>query len=64
MTVALRTPWDLLAYPSARTHVCSYGILPPSMEALAAALVGEAPFVGRLPVEIAGLHPRGHGLSA
>ena len=38
VTVALRTPWDLLAYPSARTHVCSYGILPPSMEALAAAL--------------------------
>ena len=64
VTVALRTPWDLLAYPSARTHVCTYGILPPSMEALAAALLGEAPFAGRLPVEIAGLHPRGHGLPA
>ncbi len=64
VTIALRTPWDLLAYPSARTHVCSYGILPPSMEALAAALLGEAPFVGRLPIEIAGLHPRGHGLLA
>jgi len=64
VTIALRTPWDLLAYPSARTHVCSFGILPPSMEALAAALLGEAPFVGRLPVEIAGLHPRGHGLAA
>ncbi len=64
VTVALRTPWDLLAYPSARTHVCSYGILPPSMEALAAALLGEAPFVGRLPVEIASLYPRGHGLAA
>jgi beta-N-acetylhexosaminidase len=64
VTLALRTPWDLLAYPSARTHVCSYGILPPSMEALAAALLGEAQFVGRLPVDIAGLHPRGHGLMA
>ena len=64
VTVALRTPWDLLAYPSARTHVCSYGILPPSMEALAAALLGEAPFAGRLPVDIAGLYPRGHGLMA
>jgi beta-N-acetylhexosaminidase len=64
VTVALRTPWDLLAYPSARTHVCSYGILPPSMEALAAALLGETPFCGRLPVAIAGLHPRGHGLVA
>jgi len=64
VTLALRTPWDLLAYPSARTHVCSYGILPPSMEALAAALLGETPFVGRLPVDIAGLYPRGHGLMA
>jgi beta-N-acetylhexosaminidase len=64
VSVALRTPWDLLAYPSTRTHVCSYGILPPSMEALAVALLGEAPFVGRLPVGIAGLHPRGHGLNA
>jgi beta-N-acetylhexosaminidase len=64
VTVALRTPWDLLAYPSARTHVCSYGILPPSMEALAATLLGEAEFAGRLPVEIAGLYPRGHGLTA
>jgi beta-N-acetylhexosaminidase len=64
ITVALRTPWDLPAYPSSRTHVCSYGVLPPSMEALAGALLGEAPFVGRLPVEIDGLHPRGHGLAA
>ena len=62
--VALRTPWDLLAYPSARTHICSFGILPPSMDALAAALLGEAPFVGRLPVDISGLYPRGHGLMA
>jgi beta-N-acetylhexosaminidase len=64
VTVALRPPWDLLAYPSARTHVASYGILPPSMEALAAALLGEAPFAGRLPVAIPGLHPRGHGLTS
>jgi len=64
VTIALRTPWDLIAYPSARTHVCTYGILPPSMEALAAALLGEAPFAGRLPVGIAGLYPRGHGLMA
>jgi len=64
VTVALRTPWDLLAYPSARTHICTYGILAPSTEALAAALLGEAVFAGRLPVEIAGLYPRGHGLTA
>jgi beta-N-acetylhexosaminidase len=64
VTLALRTPWDLLAYPSARTHLCSYGILAPSTEAVAAALLGEVPFAGRLPVAIAGLYPRGHGLTA
>jgi beta-N-acetylhexosaminidase len=63
ITVALRTPWDLVAYPDARTHVCSYGVLPPSMEAAAAGLFGEWPFEGRLPVTLGELHPRGHGLT-
>ncbi len=35
VTVALRTPWDLLAYPAAATHLCTYSILPHSLEALA-----------------------------
>jgi beta-N-acetylhexosaminidase len=53
VTVALRTPWDLLAYPSVTTHVCSYSILPDSMAALAAALFrGPAAFPGRLPVAV------------
>ncbi|MEO6349058.1 MAG: glycoside hydrolase family 3 N-terminal domain-containing protein [Candidatus Limnocylindrales bacterium] len=64
VTVALRTPWDIASYPQAQTHVCSYGILGPTMNALAAALFGDIPFRGRLPVEIRGLHPRGHGLTA
>jgi beta-N-acetylhexosaminidase len=67
VTVALRTPWDLAAYPSVKTHACTYSILPESMEALAAALFGrarEAAFPGRLPVSIAGIAPRGHGLAA
>jgi len=62
VTISVRTPWDLAAYPQSVTHVCSFGILPPTMEALAAALFGERDFEGRLPVGIAGLHPRGHGL--
>jgi beta-N-acetylhexosaminidase len=53
VTCALRTPWDLDAYPTARTHVVTYGILPPSLEALAAALTGAIPFAGRLPVATA-----------
>ena len=50
VTVALRTPWDLPAYPRSRTHVAAYGILAPTMAALAAALTGAIPFHGRLPV--------------
>jgi beta-N-acetylhexosaminidase len=64
VTIALRTPWDLTVYPEARTHVCSYGILPPTMEALAAALFGEIPFRGHLPVVLADLYPRGHPVDA
>jgi beta-N-acetylhexosaminidase len=63
VTVALRTPWDLPTYASAGTHICSYGILPPTMEALAAALFGERQFEGRLPAPIGDLYPRGHGLT-
>ena len=61
---ALRTPWDLVTQPDAATYVCSYGIQPPTIEALAGALFGEHRFTGRLPVTIAGLHERGHGLEA
>lgn len=53
VTVALRTPWDLAAYPGAGTHVATYSILPESMNALAAALFGRAAFHGRLPVRLA-----------
>jgi beta-N-acetylhexosaminidase len=62
--IAARTPWDIMAVPEARTYVCSYGALPPTTEALAAALFGEIPFGGHLPVEIRGMYPRGHGLAA
>lgn len=63
VAVALRTPYDLAAYPRVGTYLCSYGILPPTMDALAAALfTGEAP--GRLPVSIPGLYPVGYWMSS
>jgi beta-N-acetylhexosaminidase len=74
VTVALRTPWDLAAYPRATIHVCTYSILTESMAALAAALFGAPPasaagsvagaFPGRLPVSIDGIASRGVGLAA
>ncbi|MEO7118075.1 MAG: glycoside hydrolase family 3 N-terminal domain-containing protein [Candidatus Limnocylindrales bacterium] len=63
VTVALRTPFDLGAYPRATTHVCTYGILRPSLDALADVLWGAIPPVGRLPASIAGLAPVGSGLT-
>ncbi|MGH8923769.1 MAG: hypothetical protein ACRDWA_03860 [Acidimicrobiia bacterium] len=63
IAVALRTPYDLARYPSAATYVCTDGIHPASMEALAAALFGEVSFPGRLPAAVPGLYPVGHGLA-
>jgi beta-N-acetylhexosaminidase len=64
VTVALRTPWDLAAYPEAGTHLATYSVLPGSLGALVEALVGAVPTTGRLPVTIEALAPRGHGLTA
>jgi beta-N-acetylhexosaminidase len=62
ITVAMRTPYDLAAYPEAPTHLASYGIHPATMNALVDALMGLAPIGGRLPVAIPGLYPINHGL--
>jgi beta-N-acetylhexosaminidase len=57
VTVALRTPWDLAAYPRVGTHIATYSIHRESMDALAGALFGAAgptaeAFPGRLPVRL------------
>lgn len=52
VAVALRGPWDAVAYPGIGTVLATYGIQPPTLAALAAALVGEAPITGRLPVRL------------
>lgn len=62
LTVALRTPFDLAAYPASRTHLSTYGILEPSLDALADVLFGRAEAVGRLPAAVPGLYPTGHGI--
>ena len=56
IAVALRMPYDLAVYPAVSTYACTYSILPPAMEALAAALWGRIPFAGQLPVSIKPLH--------
>ena len=58
IAVALRTPVDVLAYPSVGTALATYGSQPPNLRALAAGLVGRIPFTGRLPVRF---DPDHHG---
>ena len=59
IVVAMRLPYDLLAFPEAPTYLCTYGIQEPSMKALADALFGRQQITGRLPVSIPGLYPAG-----
>jgi beta-N-acetylhexosaminidase len=54
IAVALRLPYDLASYPGVPTYICTYNLQPPSMEALADALWGRIPFLGRLPVTVTG----------
>jgi beta-N-acetylhexosaminidase len=62
IAVALRTPHDLVSYPTVGTYVCAYSGHWPSLRAVASALFGDNPFVGRLPAAIPGLYRRGHGV--
>ena len=52
IAVALRTPFDLLAYPGVGAYGCTYGIQPPNLDAMADALLGRIPFRGSLPVTL------------
>jgi beta-N-acetylhexosaminidase len=63
VAVGLRLPYDLASYPMVPTFLCTYSILESSMEALAAALWGEGPIGGRLPVSIPGMYTLGHGVA-
>lgn len=53
IAVALRGPWDADAYPDVGTVLATYGIQPPSLAALVAALWADAPVTGLLPVRVA-----------
>ncbi|HET9915163.1 MAG TPA: glycoside hydrolase family 3 N-terminal domain-containing protein [Anaerolineales bacterium] len=55
LIVAMRLPYDLAAFPQASTYVCTYGILEPSMRAVAKAIFGLQEMTGHLPVSIPGM---------
>ena len=62
VVIALRTPYDLAAFPEAATYLATYGDAMPSLAAVAAALVGTEMPPGALPVTIPGLYPRGFSI--
>jgi beta-N-acetylhexosaminidase len=62
--IALNTPYDLSTYPDAKTYICTYGDRLPQLKALCRIIAGEITPVGRLPVDIPGLHERGEGITA
>jgi beta-N-acetylhexosaminidase len=62
VTVALRTPYDLAAYPGAGTQLCTYSGHEPSLRALAHGLVNGLGDPGSLPVSIPDFYPIGHGI--
>ncbi len=60
--LAVGVPYDLLAFPEVEAFVAAYGETLPSLRGAARVLCGEAIASGRLPVELPGLYPLGHGL--
>jgi len=60
--VALGSPYVVSAFPDAGAAAVAYGWSDPLQRALAAALTGEIPWTGHLPVTVPGLYPVGYGL--
>lgn len=60
--VALRDPYDLLAFPDVPAYAAVYESRPLALRSAASALLGRIPFRGRLPVSIGPDYPAGWGL--
>jgi beta-N-acetylhexosaminidase len=59
IVIALRTPYDCIAFPMAQTYLCAYSIRPVSTEAVARVLFGEIEARGVLPCVLPGLEVGG-----
>jgi beta-N-acetylhexosaminidase len=60
--VSLEAPYEIKKFPLAGTFLVTYGFRRVQLEALFKVLTGKIKPVGRLPVEIKGIFPRGYGL--
>lgn len=55
IVIALRTPYDIMAFPMIETYLCTYGIRAVTTEAVARVLFGEIQAQGTLPCTIPGI---------
>jgi beta-N-acetylhexosaminidase len=60
--ISFGNPYLLQNFPGLRTYVVAYGDMPSLQQAVARALMGEIDIVGRLPISLPGLYPRGTGI--
>lgn len=68
ISVGIRNPYDIMAYPEIDAYMTQYGFRPASFEATAGALLGEFSPTGKLPITIPDLnggvlYQFGHGLT-
>ena len=60
--VSFGNPYLLQSFNGLGTYVVAYGDMPSLQRAAARSLLGRADFVGRLPISLPGLYPRGTGI--
>ena len=60
--ISFGNPYLLQNYPGLRAYVVAYGDMPSLQQAAGRALMGEIDMVGKLPISLPGLYPRGTGI--
>ena len=62
IAISFGNPYLLESFPGLRTYMVAYGDMPSLQQAAARALLGEIDVVGKLPISLPGLYPRGTGI--
>jgi len=60
--ISFGNPYLLQTFPGLRTYMVAYGDMPALQQAAARVLLGEIDVVGKLPITLPGLYPRGTGI--
>jgi beta-N-acetylhexosaminidase len=60
--ISFGNPYLLLSFPKLQTYLVAYGDMPSLQEATAGALLGKINVMGRLPISLPGMYPRGTGI--